>query len=75
MVPQIEEPPVIEQIQVSATFGKPGEVLSLECFASDVNGGDLAYEWTADGALVQNSNKARPLPSNDSTQLKLYFIH
>lgn len=70
VVEAIEEPPVIVELILDSKYGNPGEVIGLQCIATDPNGGDLVYTWTAEGngAVVQNGAEAEwTLPEQEGS--------
>lgn len=55
IVPEINHPPVLVEIQKSMPFTAPGESLQLTCIATDANNDLLTYAWVASGGAISGT--------------------
>jgi hypothetical protein len=57
VVPEINQPPQILEIEKNLQFVAPGGVIQFDCQAADPNGDPLAFEWTfSDGNFTGTGN-------------------
>ncbi len=67
-------PPVISKVKILPEVFKPGDTLSVEVSASDVDGDEvtISYEWTKNGEPAGNSKRIEaPLRRGDKVSVKI----
>jgi hypothetical protein len=67
-------PPVISKVKILPEVFKPGDTLSVEVSASDVDGDEVtvSYEWTKNGELAGNGKRIEvPLKRGDKVDVRI----
>jgi hypothetical protein len=49
---RLNRPPVIERLSAESTSVRPGEDIAIECVASDPEGDELSYHWSASSGII-----------------------
>jgi len=55
---QANEPPVIEGLSAGLSSVRAGASITIECLASDPEGDELSYQWSASGGIISGEGSS-----------------